>query len=139
MIFAGCDLGTTAAKMVIIENGSVLANETLAYKNLPRQAAIAVMQRALSKADLSAEQLDYCIATGFGKRPDYTHEWAENSDGDLFGTLAPAPATQDAGSRSLEPEPVLIPSNGRESEVVPTSTEEDLEIPAFIRRQNGQL
>jgi len=66
VIFAGCDLGTSAAKMVIIENGSIRAHETLAYKNLPRQAAEAVMDGVLSKASLSADQIDFCIATGFG-------------------------------------------------------------------------
>jgi predicted CoA-substrate-specific enzyme activase len=61
-------LGTVAAKVVIIENGSVLAQETLAYKNLPKQAATAVMENALSKANLSHDRIDYCMATGFGKK-----------------------------------------------------------------------
>ena len=68
MIYAGCDLGTIAAKVVVIENGSILAYGTLAYKNLPRQAAVAVMESVLSRADLSTEQIDYCMATGFGKK-----------------------------------------------------------------------
>ncbi len=68
MIFAGCDLGTTAAKMVIIDNGSIRAHETLAYKNLPRQAAVAVMDSVLSKTSLSADQISFCVATGFGKK-----------------------------------------------------------------------
>lgn len=68
MIYAGCDLGAIAAKVVILENRTILAQETLAYKNLPKQAAIAVMESALSKAKLSPEQIAYCIATGFGRK-----------------------------------------------------------------------
>jgi len=68
VIYAGCDLGTVAAKVVIIENGAILAHDILAYKNLPKQAAVAVMENALSKAGLSLEQLAYCMATGFGKK-----------------------------------------------------------------------
>lgn len=68
MIYAGCDLGTTAAKIVIIEDGCIRAHETLAYKNLPRQAAVAVMDGVLSKASLSADKIDFCIATGFGRK-----------------------------------------------------------------------
>jgi predicted CoA-substrate-specific enzyme activase len=68
MIYAGCDLGTTAAKVVITQNGNILSFETLAYKNLPKQAAIEVMERALNKASLREDQIDYCISTGFGKK-----------------------------------------------------------------------
>ncbi len=68
MIYAGCDLGAIAAKVVILENGAILAQETLAYKNLPKQAAVAVMESALSKAALSPERIDYCVATGFGRK-----------------------------------------------------------------------
>lgn len=68
MIYAGCDLGTVAVKMVIIENGTILASEAIAYKNLPKQAAIDVFEKALTKAGLSKEQIDYCVATGFGKK-----------------------------------------------------------------------
>ncbi|UCD57013.1 MAG: 2-hydroxyglutaryl-CoA dehydratase [Candidatus Hydrogenedentota bacterium] len=68
MIYAGCDLGTVAAKVVIVENGSLLAHEMLAYKNLPKQAAAAAMENVLSRANLSREKIEYCMATGFGKK-----------------------------------------------------------------------
>lgn len=68
MIYAGCDLGTAAAKAVIIQEGSIISLETLPYKNLPREAAIAVMEKALNNAGLRQNQIDYCIATGFGKK-----------------------------------------------------------------------
>ena len=68
MIYAGCDLGTAAAKVVIIKDDSILAHKTLPYKNLPKQAAAAVIEKALSEVNLSPEQIDCCIATGFGKK-----------------------------------------------------------------------
>ena len=68
MIYAGCDLGAVAAKVVIISNGEILAHEILAYKNLPKQAAVTVLESALSKAGLSEEQIECCIATGFGRK-----------------------------------------------------------------------
>jgi len=67
-MYAGCDLGTITAKMVIMENGEILASEVLAYKNLPKQAAGDVFERVLSSAGLSPDQIDYCVATGFGKK-----------------------------------------------------------------------
>jgi len=68
LIYAGCDLGTISAKAVIIRNGNILAAETLAYKNLPKQAAIQVMEMAKNKAGLTKENITYCISTGFGKK-----------------------------------------------------------------------
>jgi (R)-2-hydroxyacyl-CoA dehydratese activating ATPase len=67
-MYAGCDLGTITAKVVIIEDDAILASETMPYKKLPVQAATEVFERALSKAGLSSEQIDYCVATGFGKK-----------------------------------------------------------------------
>ena len=68
MLYAGCDLGAVAAKVVIINNDGVFAYDTLSYKNLPKQAANTVMQNALSRADLSLDQICCCMATGFGRK-----------------------------------------------------------------------
>jgi len=68
LIYAGCDLGILAAKVAIIEDGEILALEVLPYRNHPREAAVEVMDKALARAGLSAEKIDYCLATGFGKR-----------------------------------------------------------------------
>ncbi|MBL7174331.1 MAG: hypothetical protein ISS66_00775 [Desulfobacteraceae bacterium] len=68
MIYAGCDLGTVTAKVVIIENDDIVASETVAYKNLPKQAAVEVFEKTLSKAGLQSNQIEYCVATGFGKK-----------------------------------------------------------------------
>lgn len=68
MIYAGCDLGTITAKVVIMRDDDIVTHEILPYKNLPRQIAEEVYHKALSRAGLSPDQIDYCVATGFGKK-----------------------------------------------------------------------
>jgi len=68
LLFAGCDVGAISAKVVILEGETLLVQETMAYKMLPRQAAAEVMQKALANAGLSLEQLDGCVACGFGRK-----------------------------------------------------------------------
>ena len=68
MIYAGCDLGTVTAKVVLIENDNILAYDALAYKKHPKEVAVEVFGKTLSKAGLSPERIDYCVATGFGKK-----------------------------------------------------------------------
>lgn len=67
-MFAGCDLGTVSVKVVITDNQQVVASEILPYKNLPQQAVQEAFDNALSKAGLKPEAIDYCAATGFGKK-----------------------------------------------------------------------
>jgi len=66
-VYAGCDLGIATAKVVVVENGQIIATEVLPYTNLPKQAAIDVLQRALDTAGISHKQIGCCLATGFGK------------------------------------------------------------------------
>lgn len=79
MIFAGCDLGIVSAQATVVKGRQIVGQETQAYRNHPRQAAAEVMDRALRKAGLSPDQIDYCVATGYGKRAvshadDVVHE-----------------------------------------------------------------
>jgi predicted CoA-substrate-specific enzyme activase len=68
MIYAGCDLGTISAKVVLIEDGHILAAEVLPYKSLPRQAAAEVFVRALAQAGLVQDRIAGFQSTGFGKK-----------------------------------------------------------------------
>lgn len=68
MIYAGCDLGTISAKAVLIEDGRILAAEVLPYKNLPKQAAAAVLELALARAGADKDRVAHCLSTGFGKK-----------------------------------------------------------------------
>jgi predicted CoA-substrate-specific enzyme activase len=67
-MYMGCDLGTVAAKVVILEDEEILASEVLPYRSLPRQVAEEIIEKALASAEVSAERIDYCVSTGFGKR-----------------------------------------------------------------------
>lgn len=67
-MYAGCDLGSVTARVVIIEDGDIVSSETMPYKKLPVQAAVEAFEKALSKAGLTQDRIDYCVATGFGKK-----------------------------------------------------------------------
>jgi len=56
------------AKVVVMEGDSVVSAETMPYRKLPVEAAEEAFDRALAAAGLSADQIDYCVATGFGKK-----------------------------------------------------------------------
>jgi predicted CoA-substrate-specific enzyme activase len=68
LIYAGCDLGIVSAKAAVLDNGDILALEVLPYRNHPAQAAVEVLDLALTKAGLSGEDIDRCLSTGFGKK-----------------------------------------------------------------------
>jgi predicted CoA-substrate-specific enzyme activase len=67
-MYAGCDLGAVTARVVIIEDDAIISAETMPYKKLPVQAAVEAFDKALSNGGLSKDQIDYCVATGFGKK-----------------------------------------------------------------------
>jgi len=80
---------------------------------------------------LSGEMRVTVIATGFGKKPDYTEAWQEG-DSDLFTHSRPSRSSWDVA-------PAQTLATARETNGgAPARVEDDLEIPAFIRRQNGQ-
>jgi predicted CoA-substrate-specific enzyme activase len=66
--FAGIDLGSTMTKVLLIdEEGQVIARRHGATGAEHRRLANRVMARALEEARLSLEQLDYIVATGYGR------------------------------------------------------------------------
>lgn len=67
-MFAGCDLGTVSVKIVLLNDGEIVASEILPYRNLPRQAVQEAMDKALGRAGLQPDSIGYCVATGFGKK-----------------------------------------------------------------------
>ena len=67
-IYAGCDLGICSAKVVITENGTILASEIVPYKSFPDRAAVAAMQGALHRVGLPGDAAVPCLATGFGDK-----------------------------------------------------------------------
>ncbi len=66
MIYAGCDLGVSAAKAAIVTDNGSLAFDIIPYKSPTPQAAVDAMANALAKAGLSGKKIDRCLSTGIG-------------------------------------------------------------------------
>jgi len=67
MIVAGCDVGSLTAEAVIMSDGEILSSEIIGVRPKPEQSAKDVMDKALQKAHLALEDIDYCISTGYGR------------------------------------------------------------------------
>nr|MDO8076542.1 acyl-CoA dehydratase activase [Candidatus Freyarchaeota archaeon] len=67
MIVAGCDVGSLTAEAVIMEDNIIKAFEIIRVRPRPEQSATDVMNRALEKAGLRMEDIDYCVSTGYGR------------------------------------------------------------------------
>ncbi|MHA1432154.1 MAG: acyl-CoA dehydratase activase, partial [Candidatus Freyarchaeota archaeon] len=66
MVFAGCDVGTLATKAVLVKNGEVIAYSIIPTEARAEQSAKNAMSQALSKAGLSTDDVEYCVACGWG-------------------------------------------------------------------------
>lgn len=67
MIVAGCDVGSLSGEAVILEDNSILAYEIMRVRPRPEQTAWDVISKALDKANLTLDDLDYCVSTGYGR------------------------------------------------------------------------
>jgi predicted CoA-substrate-specific enzyme activase len=68
VIVAGCDVGSTTGKAVILEDGKIAAHTIIPCKPRPAQTAELVMGETLQKVGLSSfEELDYIVGTGYGR------------------------------------------------------------------------
>ena len=68
MITAGCDIGSLTAKAVILKNGKILASEVILASAQPEESAKEVMMRAVEKAGIKIEDIEYCVGTGYGRK-----------------------------------------------------------------------
>lgn len=69
MIFAGCDIGSLTAKSVLMtERGEVIASEVIKTIGSPEKSAQEVIDRALSKAKIKIDDIEYCVGTGYGRK-----------------------------------------------------------------------
>lgn len=67
MPFAGIDVGSLTAEVVIVEQGEIVSYTICPTGSNSRKAAETAMKEALLKADLSLSDLQYTIATGYGR------------------------------------------------------------------------
>ena len=67
MYVAGCDVGSLSAKAIIMKDGEIVASQVINSKPDPNESALAVMEKAIQKANLSLDDIAYCVSTGYGK------------------------------------------------------------------------
>jgi (R)-2-hydroxyacyl-CoA dehydratese activating ATPase len=68
MITAGCDIGSLTAKAVILQDGKMLASEVILASAQPEKSSMEVMKRAVEKAGIKMEDIEYCVGTGYGRK-----------------------------------------------------------------------
>ncbi|HQM45732.1 MAG TPA: acyl-CoA dehydratase activase [Smithellaceae bacterium] len=68
MITAGCDIGSLTAKAVILQDGKMLASEVILASAQPEKSSMEVMKRAVEKAGINMEDIEYCVGTGYGRK-----------------------------------------------------------------------
>jgi len=76
MIVAGCDIGALTTKAVIMSDGEILGAELIRSRAKSVESADEVMSLLLGKLDLSSEDIDYCVGTGYGR---YTVPFADEN------------------------------------------------------------
>ncbi len=95
MLFAGIDIGSLTAEAVVVEDGKVVASESMSVLPNPVDSAKEVMGRLLEKSGLKREDLKYIISTGYGREKIQSERLAQENISEIschgFGayTLAP--------------------------------------------------
>jgi len=68
MLVAGCDIGSTTGKAVVLNEHEILSFSIIASTTRPERTAEMAMEEALDKAGLSSlEQVAYIVGTGYGR------------------------------------------------------------------------
>jgi (R)-2-hydroxyacyl-CoA dehydratese activating ATPase len=68
LFFAGIDLGSTMTKLVIIDNDEKIRARIIYHSGAEhRRLANKVMEEALEQAGLAFKDIDYIVATGYGR------------------------------------------------------------------------
>jgi predicted CoA-substrate-specific enzyme activase len=68
MITAGCDLGSTTAKAVIIENDIILAHAVIPARLDPRDSARTVLDVCCNQANIGFDRISRIVGTGYGQQ-----------------------------------------------------------------------
>jgi len=64
---AGCDVGSLAAKVVIVDRRRVVAWAVVRSGPRPAESAKKAMDQALASAGLTSESIGCCVGTGYGR------------------------------------------------------------------------
>jgi len=68
LLLAGIDVGAATAKAVVLNANKILSSHVLPTGESVTKAAESVMKKTLDTIHLSLEEMDYVIATGYGRR-----------------------------------------------------------------------
>ena len=67
MIVAGCDVGSLTGKAVIMKDGKIVSSSIILRTIRPEETAKIVLDEALSKANMNADEIQYLVGTGYGR------------------------------------------------------------------------
>lgn len=68
MIVAGCDIGSTTGKAVIMKENDILSSAIVPCKPRPAETAEIAMKEAMDKAGMSSiKAFDFIVGTGYGR------------------------------------------------------------------------
>jgi predicted CoA-substrate-specific enzyme activase len=67
MIIAGCDVGSLTGKTVILKDEEILSYSIVPTTPKPERTARNAMDEALEKGNLTLEEIDYIVGTGYGR------------------------------------------------------------------------
>ena len=67
MIVAGVDVGSLTAEAVILNDGEIAAAKIIRVRPRPEQSARQVMDEALAEVNLTYDDLNYTVSTGYGR------------------------------------------------------------------------
>ncbi len=76
MLVAGCDVGSTTGKAVVLDGGSVVSHFIVPATTSPEKTARLAMNEAMRMAGLgSLTELEYIVGTGYGRlKVPFAHE-----------------------------------------------------------------
>lgn len=67
MIVAGCDVGSTTGKVVVMDNDSILSHSIVPSRVICELTANDAMSSALNGKGLSPQDVEYVVGTGYGR------------------------------------------------------------------------
>jgi predicted CoA-substrate-specific enzyme activase len=67
MIFAGCDVGSTSGKVVIMKDGEIIAHSIVPRDPLSDVTANLAMEKALEGQNFTLKDIDMVVGTGYGR------------------------------------------------------------------------
>ncbi|OFW59732.1 MAG: hypothetical protein A2V52_02235 [Actinobacteria bacterium RBG_19FT_COMBO_54_7] len=66
-LYAGCDIGSTTGKALIMRGGEVLGYSIIPCAVRPETTAVQALEKAFDAAGLPLQELAYMVATGYGR------------------------------------------------------------------------